>query len=93
VKLLSQRFQRQTIGGIFATIADVRIIFATALKCVATGLILAHNHPSGSLQPSKADRELTKKIKEVGKFLDIQLLDHLIITPEGYYSFADEAVL
>lgn len=80
-------------GGVSGTVADPKLIFAAALKGVASGLILAHNHPSGNLRPSQSDIDLTRKIKEGGKFLEIQLLDHIIITSEGYYSFADEGVL
>ncbi|MEO7988630.1 MAG: JAB domain-containing protein [Chryseolinea sp.] len=80
-------------GGISGTVADPKLIFAGALKASACGIILAHNHPSGNLQPSQADIELTKKIKEGGRFLEIQVLDHIIITSESYYSFADEGLL
>lgn len=80
-------------GGMTGTVADPKLIFVAALKCGATGVLLAHNHPSGNLTPSQADIDLTKKIKEGGKFLEIQLLDHLIITSEGYYSFADEGLI
>lgn len=80
-------------GGIAGTVADPKLIFAAALKAGATGLILSHNHPSGNLTPSHADIELTKKIKEGGRLLEIQLLDHIIITSENYYSFADEGLL
>jgi DNA repair protein RadC len=80
-------------GGITGTIADPRLIFAAALKVNTCSMILAHNHPSGALQPSKADEELTQKIKNGGALLDIKILDHLIITGEDYYSFADEGLL
>ena len=80
-------------GGIAGTVADPKLIFACALKAAASGIILAHNHPSGSLQASHADNELTKKLKDGGKLLDIQVLDHIIITSEAYYSFADEGLL
>lgn len=80
-------------GGVTGTVADPRVIYAAALKANATGIVISHNHPSGNLIPSKADEELTQKIKEGGKFLDIRLLDHIIITSEGYYSFADEGLL
>jgi DNA repair protein RadC len=69
------------------------LVFTAALKANACSLVLSHNHPSGNLRPSKADEELTMKIKEAGKFLDIQVLDHLIVTSEGYFSFADEGLL
>lgn len=77
-------------GGINATVADIRVILVAALKANACGIILAHNHPSGNLNPSKQDKDMTTKIKEAGSFLDIKILDHLIVTREGYYSFADE---
>jgi DNA repair protein RadC len=80
-------------GGVTGTIADPRIIFSAALKINACSIILAHNHPSGSLSPSVADRELTEKLKVAGKFLDIKVLDHLIVHTRGYYSFADEGDL
>lgn len=80
-------------GGIAGTVADSRLIFAAAIKAVATGIILAHNHPSGNFTPSQDDIDLTRKIKEGGKLLDIQLLDHLIVTSEGYYSFSDEGII
>ena len=80
-------------GGITGTIADPRIILKKALEEDAISLILCHNHPSGSLKPSKADVELTTKIKEAAKFFDIKVLDHVIIADEGYYSFADEGLL
>lgn len=80
-------------GGIAGTVADPRLIFVAALKAAASGIIISHNHPTGNLTPSQADIELTKKIKEAGKFLEIQLLDHIIMTSEGYFSFADEGLL
>ena len=78
-------------GGLTGTVADIRVIFATALKANACKIIMAHNHPSGNLEPSTPDKEMTSKITEAGKYLDIKVLDHLIVTREGYYSFADEA--
>jgi DNA repair protein RadC len=80
-------------GGITGTVADPRLIYSAALKVNAVALILSHNHPSGALKPSRQDEELTQKIKGAGAFLDIKVLDHLIITSEGYYSFADEGLL
>lgn len=80
-------------GGIAGTVADSRLIFAAAIKALATGIIISHNHPSGNLTPSQADIDLTRKIKEGGKLLEIQLLDHIIVTSEGYYSFADEGII
>lgn len=80
-------------GGISGTVADPKLIFVAALKAGACGMILSHNHPSGNLIPSQADIDLTRKIKEGGKLLDIQVLDHVIMSSEGYYSFADEGLL
>ncbi|MEP7196896.1 MAG: DNA repair protein RadC [Saprospiraceae bacterium] len=80
-------------GGITSTVIDPRVVFKKALELQATSIILSHNHPSGQLQPSQADRDITKKIKQGGLSLDIQLLDHLIISERGYYSFADEGQL
>ena len=80
-------------GGVSGTVADPKLIFAAAIKGAACGIIMAHNHPSGNLQPSQADIDLTRKIKEGGKLLEIQLLDHIILTSEGYYSFADEGLI
>ena len=80
-------------GGITGTIADPRLIITAALKANAVGIILAHNHPSGNLTPSRADEALTNKIKEAGSFLDIKILDHIIISSEGYLSFADEGLI
>jgi DNA repair protein RadC len=77
-------------GGITGTVADIRLLYAVALKSLATSVIIAHNHPSGNLQPSQSDIQLTRKVKEAGQVMDIKLLDHLIITKDGYYSFADE---
>jgi DNA repair protein RadC len=77
-------------GGISGSIVDVRIILSVALKSNASGIILIHNHPSGNLNPSSSDIDLTLKIKEACKLLDYNFLDHLIISKEGYYSFKDE---
>jgi len=79
-------------GGITGTIADVRLILSVALKTLASGLILAHNHPSGNLKPSEADKQITSKIRQAAKLLDIELLDHIIISSEGYYSFTDDGI-
>ena len=80
-------------GGITACVVDVRLIFACALKANATNIIVAHNHPSGKLIPSSKDIEITTKIKAAGNLLDISLLDHIILTPDGYYSFMEEGQL
>ncbi len=81
-------------GGITATIVDIRILFAVVLKSLSVAIILVHNHPSGKLTPSEADKRLTEKIKNAADFLDVKILDHLIITPNGeYYSFADNDLI
>ncbi|MCZ4319478.1 DNA repair protein RadC [Aequorivita viscosa] len=80
-------------GGITGTVVDVRLAFKEALQLGAVGIILAHNHPSGTLKPSQADIHLTKKLKTAGDSLDIKVLDHLIITEKAYFSFADENML
>ncbi|PIF31464.1 DNA repair protein RadC [Flavobacterium sp. 9] len=80
-------------GGITGTVVDTRLVFHYAFETKATGLILCHNHPSGSLIPSEADKQITKKIKIGGELLDVKVLDHLIITETNYYSFVDEGIL
>lgn len=80
-------------GGMTGTVADPRIILKKALAEDATALILCHNHPSGNLKPSKADEELTKKIKQAAAYFDIRIIDHVIVSEDGYYSFADEGLL
>jgi len=75
--------------GITATVVDIRILFAVALKSASTSILLAHNHPSGNLKPSEADKKLYEKVKKVSEYLDIQLLDNMIITKDNFYSFAD----
>lgn len=82
-----------SLGGVHGTVADPKIIFKTALEELASGIIVAHNHPSGNLTPSQQDIDLTRKLKEAGKLLEIQLLDHLIVAGKQYYSFADEGLL
>jgi DNA repair protein RadC len=86
-------FEIISTGGMTGTVADPRIILKKALQEEAVNIILCHNHPSGSLKPSKADEDLTFKIKEAAKFLDIKVLDHIIVSNEGFYSFADEGIL
>lgn len=80
-------------GGFTGTLVDTRLVYKKALEIAATGLILCHNHPSGKLSASQSDKNLTKKIIEAGKVMDIKVLDHLIITEKSYFSFADEGVL
>jgi DNA repair protein RadC len=85
--------QQLSKGGITGTLVDVRLTMKTALQLGAVGVILAHNHPSGTLKPSMADKQLTQKLKIAGDSLDIKVLDHLIITEKAYFSFADEELL
>jgi DNA repair protein RadC len=80
-------------GGITGTLVDVRLVLKNALEIGATGIILAHNHPSGTLNPSSADKQLTQKLKMAAESLDIKVLDHLIVTEKAYFSFADENML
>lgn len=80
-------------GGITGTVVDIRIVFKTAFEQNAVNLILCHNHPSGILQASDADKQITRKLKEAGKILDVNVIDHLIVTSNGYLSFADDGIL
>ena len=82
-----------SMGGVSGTLADPKVIFAVALKSGASGIILCHNHPSEELQPGKADTDLTKKLQQGARLLDIEILDHLIVSKEGFYSFADEGLM
>jgi DNA repair protein RadC len=86
-------FSQVSMGGIAGTVADIRIIFQTAIKANCSGIILAHNHASGNLSPSDADIRLTRKVSDAGTLLDISVMDHLILAESGYYSFADESQL
>jgi DNA repair protein RadC len=86
-------FEIVSEGGITGTVADPRVILKKALEENAVSLILCHNHPSGNLKPSIADQELTLKIKEAAKYFDIKVMDHVIVSDEGYFSFADEGIL
>lgn len=88
-----KHFEIISSGGMTGTVADPRIILKKALEEEAVSIILSHNHPSGNLKPSKADQELTEKIKHAAKYFDINVLDHIIVSNEGYYSFADEGVM
>lgn len=80
-------------GGITGTVCDPRLIFTAALKCNCVSMVLAHNHPSANLKPSRADEEITRKLVEAGTFLDIKVIDHIIMSSEGYFSFADEGLI
>lgn len=86
------RPQQISIGGVSGTVADPKMIFKAAIENLASAIILVHNHPSGNLTPSQADKDLTKKVKEAGRTLDIPVLDHLIFSDNGYFSFADEGI-
>ena len=86
-------YYKHSKGAINATVADIRIVLATALKALAVSMVIAHNHPSGNLKPSRADEQLTDKIKQSSTLMDVKLLDHIIVTKDGYYSFADEGLL
>jgi DNA repair protein RadC len=83
---------QQGKGGITGTLVDVRLVFKTAIELGATALIVCHNHPSGNLTPSEADKKLTQKLKIAGQNLDILVLDHLIISENGYFSFNDQGL-
>ena len=80
-------------GGVAGTVADTRLVFIAALKANACGVIISHNHPSGNLIPSRADEELTRKMKQAGMLIEIPVLDHIIMTSESYFSFADQGLL
>lgn len=80
-------------GGISATVADIRLILRAAILAYGSGIIVCHNHPSGNMQPSAEDNKLTMKIKNAAAQMDMALLDHIIITEHGYYSYADEGAL
>ncbi|MFN0199880.1 MAG: DNA repair protein RadC [Bacteroidia bacterium] len=82
-----------SIGGISSTVIDVRVVFQAAIKCLASGIIVSHNHPSGNLQPSEADKAITQKLVEGAKLFDIAVLDHVIVSSKAYYSFADNGML
>ena len=86
-------FYRISEGGTAGTVVDPKLIFSVALKCHASSIILAHNHPSGNTQPSEADLKLTKNLISGGKILEISVLDHLILTSESFFSFADEGLM
>jgi len=82
-----------SMGGVSGTFVDPKVVFAVALKGNASGIILTHNHPSGSVRPSEADIKLTKRMVECGKLLDINVWDHIILSEESYYSFADDGLM
>ncbi|MBN7817466.1 JAB domain-containing protein [Algoriphagus pacificus] len=80
-------------GGTAGTVVDAKLVFATALKGAAQSIVVSHNHPSGNLIPSEQDKRITRRLVEIGKVLDLPVLDHVIVTADGYYSFADEGEL
>ena len=80
-------------GGTAGTVVDVKLVYAAAIKSNSSSVIIAHNHPSGNMRPSEQDKRLTQRIKQAGNILDIPVLDHVIMTADGYYSFADEGEL
>ncbi|MFN3759534.1 MAG: JAB domain-containing protein [Algoriphagus aquaeductus] len=80
-------------GGTAGTVVDPKVVFAAGLKANASSIVLSHNHPSGNLLPSEQDRRLTKRLVEIGRALDLPIVDHVILSPEGYFSFADEGEL
>jgi len=80
-------------GGTASTVVDPKLVFSVALKCNASSIIIAHNHPSGNLKPSEADKKLTEKIKKAGMYLDLKVLDHIIVTKNDFFSFADNGLL
>lgn len=88
-----RHFEIISKGGLTGTVADPRLILKKALEVEATSIVLSHNHPSGNLKPSKADMNITEKIKHASAYLDIQVLDHIIVSDEGYFSFADEGMI
>jgi DNA repair protein RadC len=85
--------ERISVGGLSGTVTDVRILFKSAILNKASGIIVAHNHPSGNLNPSESDTKITQKIKDCGSLMDIQVLDHLIISEKDFYSFADNGII
>ena len=87
-------YQKLCTGGLTSAIIDVRLIYSTALKSLATGIIISHNHPSGNTRPSRTDELITQKLVEAGKLFDINVLDHIIVNPDfEFFSFADEGYL
>jgi len=88
-----QGFYKVSQGGINGTVCDPRVIMQFALLANASNIILCHNHPSGNVQPSQGDKEVTQKIKEAARYLDVRVLDHVILTSESYFSFADEGLI
>lgn len=86
-------YYKLSSGGITGTVVDVRMIYTIAVKCGAVGIVIAHNHPSGTNHPSESDKAITTKIKKAGETLDIKLIDHIILTDENFYSFTDNGLI
>ena len=86
-------YKQMSMGGMSGTVVDTRLIFQTALLAHSTSIILLHNHPSGNFQPSNSDIQLTKNLCQAGKFLEIRVLDHVILTEDSHFSFADEGLI
>jgi DNA repair protein RadC len=86
-------FYKHSKGGVSGTVVDVRLILLAAIKCLASGLVLCHNHPSGGLVPSEQDKTITRKLRMALESIDMNILDHIIVTSESYYSFSDEGLL
>ena len=86
-------YYKVSSGGTSGTVIDQKVIFTVALNCLASAIIIAHNHPSGQLIPSDADKKVTRQLQDGGKILGIDVLDHLILTDEGYFSFADDGLM
>jgi len=86
-------YYKVSSGGTSGTVIDQKVIFTVALNCLASAIIIAHNHPSGQLIPSEADKKVTRQLQDGGKILGIDVLDHLILTDEGYFSFADDGLM
>ena len=86
-------FFRVSQGGLSGTVIDIRLVLKTALESLAHSIIICHNHPSGNIQPSDADRQITSKLKQAAALMDIQILDHVVLTSDSYFSFSDEGLI
>lgn len=86
-------YQKISQGGVTGTLVDVRLVMKYAVDCIASSIMLIHNHPSGNLKPSEADKSITQKIKHAAQYFDMRVLDHVILTADSYFSFADEGIL
>lgn len=86
-------YQKISQGGVTGTVVDVKLVMKYAVDCIASSIMLIHNHPSGTLKPSEADKSITQKIKHAAQYFDMRVLDHVILTADSYFSFADEGIL